>query len=573
MLFQAHVELLKGFLTRRDEIVERVAALLNAQRKPAQYLQDAALLSRHLDDCFFTLAGIGPARASLKRELNEAHWASGFKPRHTPGQPNDLVDPAELMTRVFHLWLRTRWPGQDGRARYAHTLFNLYLLRRLMLLAMRIWDDERSSAGERFAQIQVVLDELWRTTPADQPKFVRDARWLFPLAQSPTTDELHGYFEVAERIATTLPEQDRIEIHKASVRMAGGHLRSQLRHVATQKRVALDEHELTLSTRKSNALDLATLIQGLVPLLAAYERAADSGDADGRLDLADAIGQGISPDPELFVNRLDLLGPYSMIEYLFIATSGDAQATYTPMGQRHLRLLNEYSERMVRAAKQLHDDCSRLRPEAGTYSPYGLLYGFSSQLLEHMGLKAAQPDAETRFSLEEGFTSGGADKLAWVNGWRNLPHVPRDVAKLFEYPQPFAEEAFARVERALRVRAAAATAETKTAATNGQLLVIPSGPDAAASAAPELSVEYVLSSDRQVVAENKARASDESQLIHSRTEGEFLVSYQTSGGWVAISKDVLTDVVGAGRNATLAGLPHHAARVLKLMCPELVRGI
>jgi hypothetical protein len=568
--FAAHVALLQVFLARRGEIVERVQTLLNAQRKPQQYLQDVALLSRQLEDCFFTLAGLGQDRAGLKRQLDEAHRASGFKPRQTPGQPNDLVDAAELMTRAFHLWQRTRWPGYDGRARYAQTLFNLYLLRRLMLLAMRIWDADGSCAGERLAQLQGVLDELRRTTPADQPLLVRDARWLFPLAQSPTTDELHGYFEVAERIATTLPEEDRIEIHKASVRMAGGHLRSQLRHVATQKRVSLDDHGLTLSTRKSNALDLATLLQGLVALLAAYEHAAQSGDADRRLDLADVICQGISPDPELFVNRLDLLGPYSMIEYLFITTSSDAHATYTPMGQRHLRLLAEYSQRMARAAQQLNDDCPRFRPVAGSYSPYGVLYGFSSQLLEHMALKTLAPDAVTSFSLEDVFVGGDADKLAWVSGWRKLPHVPRDVTKLFEYPQQFAEEAFARVERALHERASAEPAQIKTAANNGQLLVLPNGADATAAAAPDLSFEYILSSNRQAVAENKARACDEMELINSRTEGEFLVSYQTSAGWIAISKDVLTDVLGAGRSAKLAGLPLDAARVLKLMCPELV---
>ena len=173
--------------------------------------------------------------------------------------------------------------------------------------------------------------------------FVRDARWLFPLAQSPTTDELHGYFVVAERIAETLPEQDRIEICKASVRMAGGHLRSQLRHVSTQKGVSIDERGLVLSTRRSNALDVATLMQGLVPLLAAYERAVISGDGEKRIELADAICQGISPDPELFLNRLDLLGPYSMIEHLFIATDREGHVGYTPMGQRHLRLLQEYA--------------------------------------------------------------------------------------------------------------------------------------------------------------------------------------------------------------------------------------
>ena len=63
--------------------------------------------------------------------------------------------------------------------------------------------------------------------------------------------------------------------------MAGGHLRSQLRHVSTQKSVSLDEHSLILSTRKSNALDLATLIQGLVPLLEAYERAAEAATPRG----------------------------------------------------------------------------------------------------------------------------------------------------------------------------------------------------------------------------------------------------------------------------------------------------
>ena len=33
---------------------------------------------------------------------------------------------------------------------------------------------------------------------------VRDARWLIPLAQSLTTDELAPYFEVAQQIAETL---------------------------------------------------------------------------------------------------------------------------------------------------------------------------------------------------------------------------------------------------------------------------------------------------------------------------------------------------------------------------------
>ena len=56
--FHAHVELLQLFLAHRDEVVEKIQGLLNAQRKPIQYLQDSRLLSRHFEDCFFTLAGV-----------------------------------------------------------------------------------------------------------------------------------------------------------------------------------------------------------------------------------------------------------------------------------------------------------------------------------------------------------------------------------------------------------------------------------------------------------------------------------------------------------------------------------
>jgi len=48
------------------------------------------------------------------------------------------------------------------------------------------------------------------------------------------------------------------------------------------------------------------------------------------------------------------------------------------------------------------------------------------------------------------------------------------------------------------------------------------------------------------------------------------VSYETPGGWVAVSKDFLTEVLGAGRDAKLVGLPRAAAERLRLMCAGLV---
>jgi hypothetical protein len=47
------------------------------------------------------------------------------------------------------------------------------------------------------------------------------------------------------------------------------------------------------------------------------------------------------------------------------------------------------------------------------------------------------------------------------------------------------------------------------------------------------------------------------------------VSQATANGWMAISKDFLTEVLGAGQDAGVAGLPAEAAAVLRLMCPGL----
>jgi len=577
VLFQSHVELFQFFLTHRNDIVERIEGVLNAQRKPIEYLQNGSLLSRLLEDCFFI--GTTHDQSRLRGQLEEAHWASGFRPKELPGLHNGLVDPAEMMIRGFHLWGQTRWPGRNGRIRYAHTLFNVYVIRCLELLSMRLWDDETTSAGDRLSQVQGVLDQIWKTTPADQPVLVRDARWLIQLAQSPATDDLGAYFDVAAKVAESLSAVNRIEICKAGVRMAAGHLRSQIRYYALKKAVSLDEQSLVLNTRNTNALDFALLIQELVPLLEAYENAWHSEDGQKRLELADAICQGISPDPELFLNRVKLLGPYSMIEHLFITTDRDEHAVYTPMGTRHVRLIQEYEARIGRVAKPLSDDCPNFRPVAGAYSPYGVLYGFSTDLIEHMALKALQPDAVKHFGLEDVFVGeerrqgvpGDRGKLAWVSGWRKLPHLKREVEALFDYPQQFAEDVFDRVEQALRRRVSGGESN---AVQTGRLFIVPEDlpADSKASSIPDLPLRYVGSSDAQLVAAHKADAYDEAHLLSDRREGRCVISYKTPGGWVGISKAILTEVLGAGRDVKIGGLPPAAAGVLTLMCRDLVVG-
>jgi hypothetical protein len=584
--FQAHVELLRLFLTHREEIVESIEAVLNAQRKPSRYPQDQSLLSRHIEDCFFTGIAATASQTRLRGQLEEAHWAGGFSPRQVHFVHNDLIHPAEMMIRGIHCWQKTRWPGHSGRMHYARTLFNLYVIRCLQFLSMRIWDEDpggfaQEKPGERLTEIQGVLDELWQCSPADQPVIVRDARWLIPLAQSLITDELAPYFEVAQQVTETLQEADVLEIQKAHVRMLGGHLTSQIRYYSTKDGlpgVSINEHSVVLRTRTSNALDLALLIQALVGLLKAYDRALRSGDQRMRLGMAGAIYQGISPDPELFLNRVDMLGAYSMIEHVFIATDEEMHVAYSPLGQRHVQLLKEYGALIARLIKPLHDDFPRFKPVEGGFSPYGVLFGLPSNLIEHMALKTLQRNAETRFSLEDVFLEdfwdngdAGAAKLAWVNGWRQLPHIDREVQQLYAYPQQFAEEIYNRIEHELgrRVSNAAASATARAGR-----LYIASGDDpqtdSRTPAIPEVPSRYFGSSYREIVRAHKAEPYDRAQLLRDRQEGHFLVSYETPGGWIALKKNLLAEVLGAGCDVRIVGLPPGAAQVLRLMCGDLV---
>jgi hypothetical protein len=135
------------------------------------------------------------------------------------------------------------------------------------------------------------------------------------------------------------------------------------------------------------------------------------------------------------------------------------------------------------------------------------------------------------------------------------------VEKLFDYPRQFAEDMFNRIEQALRRRVS--DDETNgDGNVQGRLFILPG--DALQT---DLPIRYIASSDTQLVAAQKAVSCDEPSLLNARREGKYVLSYQTPGGWVAVTKDILTAVLGAGRDVKIGGLPPAAAAALKLMCP------
>ena len=86
------------------------------------------------------------------------------------------------------------------------------------------------------------------------------------------------------------------------------------------------------------------LVGDLIPLMEEYAAACERYDVHVRLALADAILQGLSADPELLLLRLDLLGPSTMIEDLFIDSSDSGTEGYTETGGAHLEKLARYAE-------------------------------------------------------------------------------------------------------------------------------------------------------------------------------------------------------------------------------------
>ena len=191
-------------------------------------------------------------------------------------------------------------------------------------------------------------------------------------------------------------------------------------------------------------------------------------------------------------------------------------------------------------------------------------------------------DSVWKMSFTDGDTS--AVKLAWVDAWRKLPHIDREVQRLYDYPQQFAEDIYYRIGHELSEASLAkrrdSNAEACAGLRTGRLYIVSlpdrSGDDpetdSKAAAIPELPARYFASSDRQIVAAHKAASYDRAQLLHERQEGHFLVSYETPGGWIALRKDLIAEVLGAGRDARIVGLPPDAARVLQFMCMDLVPG-
>lgn len=564
--FAAHLDLFDRFVARHQEIVDRLEqALLNVQGKATHRRRDRPFFERAFDDCLFGLTGLPATLVNVKGQLRAAQVADGLASERRDRFSNDL-DPLELVIRAYDHWDRTRWPGRSGRLTFARCLFAVCMLRQLEQLTFRLWDDESGEAGARLRAIQQLLDGLNHVTAPFT--LVRDARWLVASAQSPLTPDVAPYFQIAKRVATLLPRQEALEVHVASVQMTSGHLRSQIRYGMARAGKALNDPELLAFSRNSNAMDLALIVQDLVPVLEAYERVARAGDGGDRLRLADAILQGLSADPELLLARLDLLAPYTIIEDLFVASDAESGWRYTELGRRHLDLLAGYGNLIDRVSSLLAADISTFDPASRVYSPLGIVYGFSVDMLSNIAMARLVGATTEGLTFEDTFASANhhEQKLARAAAWESLPSRSGEGTH-FEHSLEFATEVYERLLRCLRVRVANPGALNASRTRSAKLYVRRAV--AAESVPHEMESVQALcfTSDVTAAANLGAVPWARQELERERREGGFLASVVSGGHLFGLSKMVLTAPIGAGRDAIVSGIPAEAASKLRLTWP------
>jgi hypothetical protein len=301
-------------------------------------------------------------------------------------------------------------------------------------------------------------------------------------------------------------------------------------------------------------------------------------DVEARLDLADAILQGISADPELFLTRLDLLAPCTMIEDLFIERGDDGRARYTSMGQAHRGLLERYGGLIGESAESLMEDAVRYAASANVYSPFGIAYGFCADLLSNMALDTLVSQPSLGLSLEDIFASRGSleNKLARSEGWKKLP-IREGEREHFDHSVEWAAQMFARTVNALEARARHKTKLNASSVPDGRLFVVQEGDsvdsfsDGSLPAGIVSAQEHCFTSDLKRALATATIALPRKHIERDRNEARFLASAESSGRWFAISKVILALITSQGNDALIVDVPAPAIDVLRLTCPGVLK--
>jgi hypothetical protein len=235
-------------------------------------------------------------------------------------------------------------------------------------------------------------------------------------------------------------------------------------------------------------------------------------------------------------------------------------------------------ELIARTADSLKEDARLIDPAQAAYSPLGLVYGFSADILSNMvlnTLRSSPSSGGADLSLEDLFISRGQleHKRAQAQEWQCLPKVEGE-PDAFEHSTEWAEQMFARMLTALEARAGRPSKPNASGCPQARLYVVPRGvaidslPDGILPDGIVLAQEHCLTSDFARARETGATGLPRSRLSTDRAEGRFLASIDAEGVWFGVSKVPLTLFTSQGKDAVITDVPAAVIDVLRLMCPE-----
>jgi hypothetical protein len=296
-------------------------------------------------------------------------------------------------------------------------LLDYYFLYVLALCATRAWDE--GDPGASLDRVTALLAQLQGPAGSGR-RFVDDAATLLWIAVSTYEPDELAYRRLLERVRA-LPDVQRRRVARVGAPLLGCHLRWGFPH--------LYERDLG-RMRADNFIDYPWLFFSVASLADEYAAlAAKNGPEGERLDVAAALLNGLSPDPEAFI--------------------GEPPAALAPWQGEHARV----RALIARHRDQLVRDFRRHTPTGG-YSPLGFHFNFPHNAVFAMAVLGLLDGDTPRVSLDALLTGRDAgvgelaESLTRFAEANPEPRGSRLVAGLY-YDEEAAGRAFAEVTGAL----------------------------------------------------------------------------------------------------------------------------
>jgi len=246
--------------------------------------------------------------------------------------------------------------------------------------------------------------------------------------------------------------------------------------------------------------------------------------------------------------------------------------------------LKRYGKLVAATVESLQQDSLAFDPAHAAYSPLGIVYGFCADLVSNMVLNTLRPMSAPDLSLEDVFLSRERldEKRAQADEWERLPKRQGE-PNPFEHSVEWATEMYARLARALELRAASPAEPNASGIRNSCLYVAPRGvsidslsvglsaeaQSANAGVMPDGIVqanEHCLTSDITRARISGATALPADRLVVDRAEGRLLACVNSDG----VSKLPLTLFMSQGKDALITDVPSGVIDVLRTACPEIL---